>query len=365
MANLHQFVPTFEPGAVGAHTVELQRLWRESGRGESEVFTEHVRGGFENENRSHLFTDYGTKRFPAGRDDVLVYQMAIGSVVADFVKGRREPLVLNHHNLTPVEYLERWEPTATWGVQWGQAQLRDLAGRSALAVAVSHYNAAQLRGVGYRQVEVAPLLIDVDAFDAQVEPEALDALTAAKAEGGTDWLFVGRLAANKCQHDVIKSFAMYRRVYDPGARLHLVGGAPADAYRAALEGLVSTLGLRGAVSFTGPVSTGALAAYYRTADVYVCLSEHEGFCAPLLEAMHHSVPVVALAAAAVPETVGDAGLLLAGKEPAMVAAAADRVVRDSAVRSALTAAGRRRVQDFGLARSRSRWLDVLAQAVPS
>jgi glycosyltransferase involved in cell wall biosynthesis len=361
MAALHQFVPTFEPGAVGSHMLELQKLWRESGRGESEIFAEHVRPPYDD--MAHRFTEYGTRRFPARSDDVLVYQMAIGSTVADFVRDRREPLVLNHHNFTPVQYLQQWEPTATWGVQWGQAQLRELAPRTKLAVAVSEYNASQLREAGYGHIEVAPLLLDVDAMDREVEEEAAAALQAAKTDTGVDWLFVGRLAANKCQHDVVRAFAMYRRVYNPNARLHLVGGAPADAYRAALEGLVSNLGLRGAVAITGGVSPGALAAYYRAADVFVCLSEHEGFCAPLLEAMHHSVPVVAYAAAAVPETVDDAALLLSSKEPVLVAAAVDRVLSDGGVWWALVKAGQKRLAEFSLERTGQRWLEVLDTVV--
>jgi glycosyltransferase involved in cell wall biosynthesis len=362
LAALHQFVPTFEPGAVGGHMVELQRLWRETGRGESEIFTEHQRGSFAGTARR--FTDYGTRKFPARPGDVLVYQMAIGSTVADFVRARPEPLVLNHHNLTPPELLEQWEPTATWGVTWGLNQLRELAPRTSLAVAVSHYNAGQLRDAGYGRIEVAPVLFDPAGLGAAgVETEALEALLGAKQQGGTDWLFVGRLAANKCQHDVVRAFAMYRRLYDPDARLHIVGPAPADAYRSALEKLVSALGLRGSVFITGGVSAGALAAYYRAADVFVCLSEHEGFCVPLLEAMANRVPVVALAAAAVPETLGDGGLLLPTKEPAVVAAAVRRVVSDDAVRGALIDAGTRRLADFALEKSRARWLDVLDAVV--
>jgi glycosyltransferase involved in cell wall biosynthesis len=336
--------------------VELQRLWRDE-RGEAEVFAEHQRGAYAGQARP--FKDYGTRRFPARPDDLLVYQMAIGSAVADFVRDRPETLVLNHHNLTPPELLQQWEPTATWGVQWGMAQLRELAGRARRAVAVSHYNAGQLREAGYREVEVGPVLFDLDGFNRAVDAEALLALEGFKANGGVDWLFVGRLAANKCQHDVVRAFALYRRVYDQAARLHIVGPAPADAYRAALEELVATLGLRGAVAITGGVSSEVLAAYYRAADVFVCLSEHEGFCVPLLEAMSNRVPVVALAAAAVPETLGDGGLLLRSKQPALVAAAVHRVVSDTAVRDGLVAAGARRLAAFALPRTRARWLEVL------
>jgi glycosyltransferase involved in cell wall biosynthesis len=354
MARLLQFVPTFEPGAVGGHMVELLRLWREE-RGEAEVFAEHQRG--DDAGRAHPFRDYGTRRFPARPDDVLVYQMAIGSAVADFVRDRPEALVLNHHNLTPPELLEQWEPTAAHGVQWGMAQLRELAPRTTLAVAVSHYNAGQLREAGYRDIEVAPVLFDLDAFDRDVEQEALEALTAPQE--GADWLFVGRLAANKCQHDVVRAFALYRTAFDPAARLHIVGPAPANAYRDALADLVRELDLGGAVSITGGVSSGALGAYYQAADVFVCLSEHEGFCVPLLEAMANRVPIVAFAAAAVPETLGDGGLLLRTKQPAVVAAAVDRVVHDPVVRAGLIEAGAERLRAFSLARSRARWLEVL------
>jgi glycosyltransferase involved in cell wall biosynthesis len=355
MARLLQFVPTFEPGAVGGHMVELQRLWQSAGRGQAEVFAEHMRGGFE----AHRFTDYGTRRFPAMAGDVLVYQMAIGSDVADFVRARDETLVVNHHNLTPPELLEQWEPTATWGVQWGTAQLRELAPRTALAVAVSNYNARQLREAGYSRIEVAPVLFDMAGLARDVEAEALDALLAAKRDGGADWLFVGRLAANKCQHDVVRAFALYRRVYDPHARLHIVGPAPADAYRSALEELVASLGLRGSVVITGGVSAGALGAYYRSADVFVCMSEHEGFGVPLLEAMANQVPVVAYAAAAVPETLGQAGVVLRSKEPAVVAAAVARVLGDGEVRARMVAAGSARLEAFSLERSQARWLEVL------
>ena len=120
---------------------------------------------------------------------------------------------------------------------------------------------------------------------------------------------MGRVVPNKCQHDLVKAFAAYRAAYDPQARLHIVGGDASPRYRAAVADYARALGVADAVDLTGSVSPGALAAYYRTADVFVSLSEHEGFCVPLLEAMHHRVPIVAFAAAAVPETLRDAGVL--------------------------------------------------------
>jgi glycosyltransferase involved in cell wall biosynthesis len=176
---------------------------------------------------------------------------------------------------------------------------------------------------------------------------------------GARWLFVGRVAPNKAQHDVVKAFAWYRRVFDAGASLTLVGGVSAGSYWSALERFVDGLGLSGVVRLAGSVSDAELEGLYRSADVFVCLSEHEGFCVPLLEAMAHGVPVVAFGAAAVPETLGDAGLVLASKRPGLVAEAVGRVMRDEGLRARLVGAGRRRLEHFSLARTRRTLLDAL------
>src|SRR5207248_3376126 len=170
----------------------------------------------------------------------------------------------------------------------------------------------------------------------------------------------GRLAPNKAQHDLIKALAAYRRLYDPRARLHLVGTSSSESYRTALVAYADALDLVDAVEFTGSVSDGELAAHYRAADVFVCVSEHEGFCVPLLEAMHHRLPIVAYAAAAVPETLGDGGLLLNSKDPYTVAAAVQRVVSDADLRAQLVAAGTRRLHDFDLDRSREKLLGAIS-----
>lgn len=359
IGRLHQFVPTFEPGAVGAHMLELQRLARDVLGVEAEIFAEHVRPAMEGKARSHR--TYG-QSFASRPGDVLVYHMAIGSKVADFVRERPEPLIVDHHNVTPAELFERWEPDAAYGCSWGRAQLPELAGRACLGVADSPYNEEELKAAGYRATATAPILLDLEGLaGAAPDGHVLGRLEEAKSAGGADWLFVGRVSPHKFQHDVVKAFAAYRRLYDPHARLHLVGGSSSDTYRDALLGFAAAIGIGEAVSLTGPVSAGALAAHYRTADVLVCLSEHEGFGVPLLEAMAHGVPVVAYASTAVPGTVGGAGLVLASKAPATVAAAVHRVVSDPALSRFLVAAGLARLQEFSLERTRARWVEVLGE----
>ena len=138
---------------------------------------------------------------------------------------------------------------------------------------------------------------------------------------------MGKVSPHKGQDDLIKALATYRQLYDPQARLHVVGGSISEEYSVALERFVEELGLADAVELAGVVTHEELIAYYAAADVFCCLSNHEGFCVPLLESMYHRLPIVAYANTAVPETVQGAGLVLPDKEPVRVAAAIDRVIR--------------------------------------
>jgi len=353
---IHQFLPDLSPGdAVSGHTLAIQVELRAMGL-ESEVYSHTTHPSFAD--RAEPYQRY---RGSGGDDVRLLYHLAIGSVVADFVLQRPEGLLVDHHNLTPGAFFADWDPPVVYGQSWGREQLQALAGRTELGLADSGFNRSELVEAGYRRTAVVPILFDSSTFEREVDQVALDRLRVAKAAGGADWLFVGRVVPNKAQHDVVKAFAAYRRVFDPLARLHLVGGTSVPAYADAVGRYVDALGLGGAVELTGPVPAGVLAAQYRSADVFVCLSDHEGFCLPLLEAMHHEVPIVAFGATAVTETLGHGGIALDEKAPLTVAAAVDRVLGDDRLRSALVAAGRVRLGDLSLVRSRA----ALRQAISS
>lgn len=362
---IHQFVPVGEPGAVGSHVIGMQQLIRTVLQLPSEIFVAQANPRFEA--RTKPFHSYATST-RTQRDDLLIYHMAIGSDVGEFVRERPQRLVVDYHNLTPVRYFEAWEPDASYGVAWGRRQLTQLAARSRLGMADSRYNEGDLAAAGYRATTVAPLLIDYERLGSVSDPGTEHRLAEAKTEGGADWLFVGRLAPNKAQHHLIRAFAAYRELYDPRARLRLVGGSSAASYYEALRRYIDALGLQQAVTLTEWISQPQLVAHYRQADVFVCLSEHEGFCIPLIEAMWHGLPVIALASSAVPETVGDAAVLLPFErhrqpDAAIVAAAVARVLDDKELQHRLIAAGERRVELFSLARTRRAVLRALERAL--
>jgi len=355
---VHQFLPTFAPrDAIGTHARHAQRILRDMGVA-SEIYAEGAPGGGWRRG-ARPYRSYGWRR-SRGERTWLLYQLSTGSMVAEYLLARPEPKIVNYHNVTTASLFAPWEPHVGVELEEGRRQLGELGPACRLGIAVSAFNEAELRAVGVARTAVAPVLVDLD--DGAMPPDRVVAeqLSAAASAGGAHWLFVGRVAPHKCQHDVVRAFAAYRRLYDPAARLSLVGGIGSHAYASALQHFVRGLGLSGAVDLAGSVSQPALRAYYQAADAFVCLSEHEGFCVPVIEAMGAGVPVVAFAAAAVPETVQGAAVLLAGKDPVTVAAAVDRVVGDRRLRDELGAAGRLRAAEFALPRTAARFRAVMA-----
>jgi glycosyltransferase involved in cell wall biosynthesis len=210
---------------------------------------------------------------------------------------------------------------------------------------------------------VVPVLADYGRVTAAPDPLVAAELSRLRRAGGADILFVGRVVPSKGQHELVKALWTYRRLYDPAARLHLVGGTASFDYNKALQQYVHELGLSQAVRITGEVSDAALAAYYGGADVFLSLSAHEGFGVPLVEAMAAGVPVVTRPAGAAAETVGDAALVLEASDPAYVAAALHRVLSDSRLRSVLAEAGRRRVAALADGAAAAAVVDAVASVV--
>jgi glycosyltransferase involved in cell wall biosynthesis len=228
-----------------------------------------------------------------------------------------------------------------------------------LALPVSAFNEEELLAMGYHRTAICPLLVDLDDYHKAPAPKTLDRLRRRRQRSGAQWLFVGRFAPNKCQHDVIGAFAAYRRLVDPGARLTLVGGASGHRYKWAVERLAHQLQLGESVEMLEGLPEDELLAHWAVADVFVCLSEHEGFCVPLVEAMELGVPVVAYRAAAVPGTLGEAGILLDDKGPVSVALAVEQACLPGR-RQELVRAGRERAAAFSLPLSSARLVSTIS-----
>ena len=343
--------------AIGVHTLNLRNGLRAAGI-DSDVYYGSHTADVAHEGRPVI--ELGRAR----RDRWLLYQASIGSPVYDILAARNEPKLVNYHNITPATLLRDWEPDVAYEVALGRTQLARLAPQSRFAVADSAFNETELHALGYEGTAVVPLLIDMHAKSD--EPDA--ALTARLAErrdreGGADLLYVGKLSPHKAPHDLVKMLEVLRRVYEPAARLHLVGSPLGSTYEPALRAFIDDLGLADAVTLPGSVSGAELEAYFRAADVFVMASDHEGFCVPLAEAMGHGVPIVAYGVTAVPETVSGAGLLLEDKSAVPFAAAVARVLHDETLRALLVQEGKTRAASFDLDASTQRFVSLVTQAV--
>jgi glycosyltransferase involved in cell wall biosynthesis len=344
---IDQYLPTFAPhDAIGNHTLQMRRVLREAGY-KSDIWAEHIVPSLSREAKPYLDDHHGLTE-----DRVLIYHTSTNSPMAEWIRRRAqggEAVMSDYHNITPAMYFTRWEPAIASAIDEARRELSMLAAHIPFSFADSGYNAAELIECGYNEAVVCPLLVDLDEYHRPPDRATLDRLRRRRDRSGAQWLFVGRVAPNKCQHDVIGAFAVYRRAFDPGARLTLVGGATSPHYLRALERMVVELELGDSVEIVGGLGGAELLAHWAVADVFVCLSEHEGFCVPVLEAMELGVPVVAYAAAAIPETLSGTGVLLDDKDPLSVAEAVDRVVRPGPAREHLVRAGRDRAAAFSLA----------------
>lgn len=345
-----QCLPDFaKHDAIGNHVLRVRDALRDAGY-ESDIWADRIDDRLAGE--AKRYDEFAND----GAETVLMYHLSTDSSMPRWLeeRARRGTRVISYyHNISPSKYFRRWEPRIARRLDEARAQLVELAPVTRLALAASSFNREELVSAGYGSVVVAPLLVDLTPFD-ELGQDSSATDTSAREPMGSRWLFVGRIAPNKCQHDVIAAFAVYRRLIDPDATLTLVGGPSSYRYLQAVRRLIAELGLEGSVRHLDNVAFPQLLEEYRRADVLVCLSEHEGFCVPLLEAMAAGVPVVAFRAAAVPETVGDAAVVVDDKDPLHVARAVDELLRDPDRRTKMIARGRSRAGQFRLSETSHR-----------
>ena len=348
-----QFHATLAYGdAVGNDCFELQRLmWHDGVR--SELFAEESKP----EVRALARPWRDLEKEPTERTALFVH-VSMGNDALDGVTALPHRKVVVHHNITPASYFSGLNEHAERYAARGREQLKALASVAELGIADSDFNRGELDALGFARTATVPILVDWDAYDVTPDPDVARTL----ADERTSILVVGQILPQKAIHDVIPAFARYRES-DPGARLVLVGSsAMSGKYLADLHWDVARRGLEGAVLFAGSVPMEQLVAYYRGATALLTLSDHEGFCVPLLEAMRADLPIVAHAAGAIPGTLGDAGLLLEDKSPDAVAAALERAVHDTGLRRDLVERGRRRLAEFSRERVEERLRAALALA---
>jgi len=355
MMRINQWVPAAHRGdAIGDSARAVRGMLRRMGH-ESDLFALTIDDDVREDVRP--FSDPA-----AARGDATIFHFALPSPMTDAFARLGGARILQYHNITPAHFFAPYDPALFRLAALGRRELATLVGQVDLALGDSAFNAAELDSLGFDRTGVMPIAVDLERLTAAPRRPALERILS---DGLINILFVGRIVPNKRIEDHIRLAEVYKRYVDSYYRFIFVGrtdGVP--AYYAQMRALVDQFEmLPDRFWFTGPVPDEDLAAFYRWADVYVSLSEHEGFCVPLVEAMATDVPVVAYAAGAVPETLGGAGLLFSPKDLEIAAELLGTVVYDRQVRERVLAGQRQRIEAFRPAAIESALRGVLASVI--
>jgi glycosyltransferase involved in cell wall biosynthesis len=350
---INQWVPAAHRGdAIGDSARRVRELLRQRGH-DSDIYALTI--------DDDLKGDVIPFASPTARQgDVTIFHFALPSVMTEAFASLPGIRVLQYHNITPASFFAPYDAQLFRLAALGRRELQSLAGRVDLALGDSEFNRRELEELGFAPTGVLPIVVDAGRItDAPRRP----ALEAILGDGLINILFVGRVAPNKRIDDHIRMAEFYKRYVDSYYRFIFVGRYDCvPAYYAQVRALIAEFKmLPDRFWFTGPVPDEDLGVFYRWADAYVSLSEHEGFCVPLVESMAANVPVLAYAAGAVPETLGGAGMLFSPKDLEFAAETLGMLVYDRSVRDAVLEGQRQRLQDFAPARIDARLSEALAR----
>ncbi len=295
-----------------------------------------------------IFTWVCDPRVENRRQDVRILRCGSEDLIIDHISGYtpyvqivvKQPCrkVFFYHNVTPVKYFPESSAHRAF-CEKGLEQIPDIIALYDFIAGVSAFNLRCLKEMGNCRVgDVLPLPVEFP-YEKPGKREG--------ARKSVDFLFVGRVVPNKRFEDIIDTFAVYHKKYNPDSRLTLVGNKDLmKEYTSLLESRIRENGLSGSIRLTGKVSDEELQKIYKSSDVFLCMSEHEGFCVPLVEAMYNGLAVFAYDACAVPETVAGAGIIFKDKSPENVAKLIFDTLQDESKREMLEELGKKRAEDF-------------------
>lgn len=340
MKTIHQFVAGFSNGdAISNEAIVMRGLFRSWGY-RSDIFSESKRILPELRKNAHEVTEYAASAKP---EDIVLLHLSIGSPVNDIFTSLSCRKAILYHNATPSHYFELINNRTARQLAAGREQIKSMANAATVNIADSKFNANELMTLGYREVKLLPLVLDIDKLRSTPDKKTLKKFNDSKV----NILFVGRCAPNKKIEDALKAFYYFHKFIEPNSRfIHVGSFAGVERYYYLLLTQARELGIDGAVHFAGSVPQAQLNAFYRCADIFLCMSEHEGFCIPVIESMFYDTPVMAYSATAVPETMDGAGILFNDKRYDMIAEMMGRIVNDTAFRSAIVNEQRERVTRY-------------------
>lgn len=325
---------------IGNHTILTHRLLERAG-----YHVETYAGGV-GEHISPKLVKPFREDLQVEPEDILMLQFGLRGRIAELIDGYACRKILVYHNITRPEFLLKYDYTAYKETKSSYELVRKWAYDQTFdaVIALSQFSVNELIEMGYdpERIFLFPgCLFPFQEYSGVPDSDTLEDY----GDGVTNVLFVGRIAPHKKQHDIVKAFAYYQEHMEYNARLIFVGSGEDSSYGRTLKKYIQELHVRNVI-FPGHISNEALIALYQCASVFLCMSEHEGFCTPLIEAMLFRVPIIAYRAAAIPDTLGNSAVLLDVKNPILTAKWIERIVKDDSLREKIVSAQQKRLQDF-------------------
>ena len=271
-------------------------------------------------------------------------------------------LVLCYHNVTPPHFFEAIDPEFAEGLRWGKSELAVLRPKVIKAFADSTFNAQDLYGAGYDDVEVVPVGVDPGKL-LDLPPDIRIANFYHRLFPNGYVIAVSQLLPHKRMELAVSTIHQLREVHGIDLGLVIVGVERSGQYSAAVRKFAERL-LGDRFRMTGRLNDRQLSTLFRHAKLYLGTSEHEGLSIPLIDSMALGVPAVVRDFGAIAETAGDGAIVLPQNfGPTKIATAIDKLLRDESARRDLVNCGWRQAAKFEKSLLLSRFQSALSGVV--
>ena len=347
---IDQFLPTLSnTDAIGNEALIIRSMLKKWGYS-SKIFAERY-----TKQTKRLFNPIKKHK----KSDVIIFHHSIGSKIIKYVKSEDAKKILLYHNVTPDHHFWGTNIEIANLASLGRQQLIEYKDYFDLALADSEYNRQELRDIGYSNTDVLPLLIDYEKYSIAHSKQIMNRYK----DDYVNLLFVGKIAPHKNQDKIIRVFNFYNKFINPKSRLFLVGSSSGfEKYNLQLHNLKKRLGLENVI-ITDGVSQQELISYFKIADLFLCMSEHEGFCVPLIESMYFDVPIIAYNKTAVPGTLGDSSIIFETNNYLEIAELINHVLSDKSLRNRIVANQSKRLKSFELKATSKKLKELIRSAI--
>lgn len=332
---INQFLPTISPrDAIGNEVIEIKKILTNWGY-KSNIYAENIHPTI----KARKYSEYSKG---SSKDNIALFHFSIGSGISKYIKKLPEKKIIRYHGITPPQYFAGINQYIMELLRNGQEQLLEFPPITQLALANSRYTEVELQNMKFKNTAILPLIINYEVYKKNPNENFLSKYN----DDYVNIIFTGRIIPQKRQEEIIKIFYYYQKI-NSKSRLFLIGSADDfKIYYYSLLELIKKLKVSNII-FTGSITDEERVGFYKLADIFLCMSEWETFCVPLVESMYFNIPIIANNATAIPNTLGDAGILINDNvDYCAIAELIDVIINNNTLKRRIIQKQRERLENF-------------------